>query len=246
MDKVALIIGGTGGIGHSTAILLLENGIKVYATYYENKEKADKIKQLKNFELIQCDIRKKEDVEGIINKIVSNESKIDIVINTATSRLKLKPFEILTYEEFNEDMEVILIGAINLFKKIIPFMKKNRSGTIINLLTAIIDNPPARMSSYVTAKSGLLGLTKSLSVELKPFNINVYGISPSFVDTDLLKVFPEKLLEFEREKQPDKMFIQPEDIAALNLDIINKPEKYSYGTNIIVRTRQDFKDLIKK
>lgn len=136
------------------------------------------------------------------------------------------------------------MGAVNLYKQIVPFMKKAKSGTIINLLTATISNPPTRMSSYISAKSGLLGLTKSLSVELKPFNINVLGISPSFVETDLIKVFPEKLIELEREKQSGKKLIQPEDISELILDIINRPGKYASGTNIILQTRGKIKELI--
>ena len=102
------------------------------------------------------------------------------------------------------------------------------------------------MSSYITSKSGLFGLTKSLSVELKQFNINIYGISPSFIETDLIKAFPKKLLEIEREKSLDKKFLQPKDIAELTLNIIQKPEKYLSGTNIIIKTRQDIVRLIEK
>src|SRR3989344_3511652 len=231
MNKVALIIGGTGGIGSAIVSSLSKNGIIVYATYLKNKEKADKFKQLENCEFMQCDIRKEADVTKIIEYIINNNSKIDIVINATTTRLKLRPFEQLSHQEFIDDMEVILLGVVNLFRRVIPLMKQNKCGTIINLLTATINNPVTRMSSYITAKSGLIGLTKSLSVELKPFNINVYGISPSFVETDLIKAFPEKLLELEREKI---------------LDIIHKPEKYFSGTNIIIKTRQDVAMLIEK
>ena len=246
MDKVALIIGGTGGVGSAIVSLLSRNGMRVYATYYKNKENIEKTKQLENCQFIQCDIRKEADVNKVIEHIINNESKIDIVINTATSRLKLKPFEQLSHQEFFNDIEVILLGAINLFRSVVPLMKKNKCGTIINMLTATINNPTTRMSSYITSKSGLFGLTKSLSVELKPFNINIYGISPSFIETDLIKAFPKKLLEIEREKSLDKKFLQPKDIAELTLNIIQKPEKYLSGTNIIIKTRQDIVRLIEK
>ena len=246
MDKVALIIGGTGGVGSAIVSLLSRNGMRVYATYYKNKENIEKTKQLENCQFIQCDIRKEADVNKVIEHIINNESKIDIVINTATSRLKLKPFEQLSHQEFFNDIEVILLGAINLFRSVVPLMKKNKCGTIINMLTATINNPATRMSSYITSKSGLFGLTKSLSVELKPFNINIYGISPSFIETDLIKAFPKKLLEIEREKSLDKKFLQPKDIAELTLNIIQKPEKYLSGTNIIIKTRQDIVRLIEK
>lgn len=244
MGKVALIIGGSGGIGSAIVRSLLKEGLRVYATYYKNKEEADKAKQLKNCEFLQCDIRKEADLTKTIDHIISNESKIDIVINSATSRLKLKPFEQLSEQEFIEDIEVILVGAVNLFRQIVPLMKQNKRGIIINFLTATINNPVSRLSSYITAKSGLLGLTKSLSRELKPFNINIYGISPSFVETDLIKAFPGKLLEIERAKSPGKKFLQPGDIAELTLDIINKPGKYSSGGEIVIKTKQDVDQLV--
>lgn len=245
MNKIALIIGGTGGIGSAIAKLLSKNNIKVYATYYHYDNRVKKVKQSKNLKLIQCDITKAGGIEKAINRIIDNDSKIDILINAAASRLKLKPFEKLTYDEFFEDIQTMLLGAVSLFKHIIPLMKKNKSGLIINFLTAAINNPPIRMSSYVTAKYGLLGLIKSLNAEIQPFNINIYGISPSFVETDLIKNFPEKLLEIEREKQPDKKFIEPEDLAKLVLDIVNQTGKYISGKNIILETRQEVASLIK-
>lgn len=241
MGKIALIIGGTGGIGSATAKLLSNNEIKVYATFYNYREKT---KQSENLKLIQCDIRKEESIKKVIDYIKDTDSKIDIVINAATASLKLKLFEQLTFQDFLEDIQTMLLGSINLYKQIIPFMKQNKSGIIINFLTEIINNPPIRMSSYITAKSGLLGLTKSLQAELKRFNINVYGISPSFVDTDLIKAFPEKLLEIERGKQPEKKFIQPEDLAKLTLHIINNPAHYSSRANLVLKTRQDIINLI--
>lgn len=243
MNKNALIIGGTGGIGSAISYLFVKNGIKVYATYYRDKEEKTQA-LLDKCEVMECDIREKGDVKSIISHILNNDSKLDIVINLATSKLKLKPFEQLAHEDFFEDIDVIVMGAVNLYKQVVPIMKKNKSGIIINFLTATVINPPARMSSYVTAKSGLLGLTKSLGAELNPFNIRVLGVSPSFVETDLIKGFPPKLLEIEREKQPDKKFIQPEDIAEITNEIIDKPEKYPSGTNILLQTRQDIVRII--
>ena len=242
MNKNVLIIGGTGGIGSAISDLFVKNGIKVYATHYGDKEEKTQA-LLDKCEVMECDIREEGDVKRIISHILDNDSGLDIVINLATTKLKLKPFEQLAHEEFFEDMDVIVMGAVNLYRQVVPIMKKNKSGIIINFLTATVANPPARMSSYVTAKSGLLGLTKSLAAELSPFNIKVLGVSPSFVETELIKAFPPKLLEIEREKQPDKKFIQPEDIAKLTLDIVNEPEKHPSGENILLETRQDIEKL---
>lgn len=244
MNKVALVIGGTGGIGSAIVSLLSENGIVVYATYYKHKEKLDKIVRRENCIFMQCDIRNEADVAKVIEHVIENESKVDIVINAVTGGLKLKLFEQLSPQEFKDDIEVILLGAVNLFRLVVPLMKQNKCETIINFLTAVIDNPGTRLSSYITAKSGLLGLMKSLRVELKSFDVHIYGISPSFVDTELIKAFPEKLLEFERQKSLDKRFLQPSDVAELTLDIISKPEKYSSRTNILIKNSQDVAGLV--
>lgn len=241
--KIALIVGGTGGIGQAISRSFVKNGIKVYATYLHNFDKAKKV--LPKSQILKCDIRKKNDVKKAINYIIKKESRIDVVVNAVTSKLKLKTFEQLTSAEFLEDIQVILLGSINIYRYVVPIMKRHRSGTMITLLTStIFDNPPIRMSSYVTAKFGLLGLTKSLAVELDRFNIRVIGIAPSFVQTGLLDAFPEKLIELEKEKQPDKKFIQPEDIAKLSLSVVENNMKYINGENIIVHTKEDIRERL--
>lgn len=239
--KVALIIGGTGGIGSAAARLFSGQGIRVYATYFRNSEKARQMQEaLKNCTFLQCDIRNEEEIRAVVGQIERDGQKIDIVINAATSRLKLKLFESLTREEFSEDLNTILLGSINAFRHIVPLMKKNKSGTIINVLTsAIVDAPPTRMSSYLTAKAGLAGLSRSLAAELAPYNIRVIGISPSFVETGLISAFPDKMLEIEREKQPGRRLLQPEDIAAVALAIVSSPDRYPNGSQVVVRGRKD-------
>lgn len=246
-NKVALIIGGTGGIGYAIVKLFDESGIRSYITFHKNQKTADKIKNsLKNCKPIKCDITIENDVKKVVEHILDKHSNIDVVVNASASALKLKPFEKLSNDDFLEDIQVIIMGAVNVYKHVTPIMKKNKSGIIINFLTeTIVDSPPSRMSSYITAKSGLLGLTKSLSVELDRFNVTTLAISPSFVETDLLNAFPAKLLEIEREKQPDNMFIQPEDIAKLTFNIVSNPKKYQSGSNIVLRKRDDIFTMMK-
>ena len=239
--KVALVIGGTGGIGHAITKLFLEQRVRVYATYYKNQAKAKNMEKIsKECRMVKCDIRKGEDVKEIVEHIEDNEPRLDIVVNASTSNLKLKPFESLTLDEFSDDINVILMGSINVFKHVVPVMKKNRSGIIIVLLTStIVNGPPIRMSSYVTAKSGLLGLMRSVAKEVEQFNIRVLGISPSFVETELIKAFPSKLLEIEKEKQPEMTFIQPEDIAGMVMKLVADCKRYPNGENTVLNTRRD-------
>ncbi len=245
MSKVVLVVGGSGGIGSAITRYFSEQGAKTFFTYFKNEARAREIKKnLKHGEMIQCDIRNETDVNAAISKVIETDSKIDALVYCVTSSLKLKTFDRMTSQECLEDIEVILSGGILLAKAVLPHMKERRAGTILYFLsTAISGTPPARMSSYVIAKYGLLGLTKSLASEVSRFNIKVLGLSPTFVETTLLKNFPAKLLEIEKEKQTDGSLLQPEDIARATWQIIQNAEKYQHGENVQVQTKEDILEI---
>ena len=247
--KAALVIGGSGGIGFAVVKKFADSGMKVYATYRSENERLeeikDKLKDTPNCSLIRCDLLKEQDVNSAVDQIINAGFKLGVVVNTATSRLKLRTFENLSDDDFLEDIQTIILGSINLFRKVIPLMKKNKSGIIVNFLSSTVINPVARMSSYITAKSGLLGLSRSLAEELRPFNVKMVNLSPSFVETTLINDFPQKLLELEKEKLPDKQFIQPADMADLIFEIVKCNAEFISG-NIILNSKNEIRDLIQK
>ncbi len=245
MSQVVLVIGGSGGIGSATTKYFSEQGAKTFLTYFNNEEQAQQIKdRLRNCETIKCDIRNENDVNAMVSKIIKIDTRIDVVINCVTSPLKLKTFDRMSAQECFEDLEVILHGGILIAKAVLPHMKKRRAGTMVNLLSTVISGtPPVRMTSYVIAKYGLLGLSKSLASEVGRFNIKVLGLSPTFVETELLKNFPGKLLEMEKEKQEEKTLLQPEDIARAIWQITQNAERYPNGENIHIRTKKDILNM---
>lgn len=239
--KIALIFGGTGGIGSATARLFCSKGMKVYATYHHSPAVAQKIQaELKDITFLKCDASNEQEVSAVIGQITKECQRIDVVVNAVTSPLKLKPFDRLSADEISEDINTILWGGINIFRQVVPVMKRTMSGTIISIITsAVAGSPPARMSSYIAAKAGLAGLSNSLASELSPYNIRIVSISPSFVETKLISAFPEKLIEIEREKQPDKQFLKPEDIALCVFSAVSDLQKYPNGANVVIRSRKD-------
>ena len=227
MKEVALIFGGSGGIGQAICSVFEKKGITVYSTSYQSIEKEQ------DPYIIHGDVKKNKDIKNVISYILGRETRIDIIINSITPLLKLKTIEELSGQEFKEDIDTILVGGINIAKAIIPVMKAKRSGVIINILSAlVIGNISTRMSSYISAKYGLLGFTKCLALELAPFNISVFGASPSFVETNLIKAFPDKLIEMERNKRKGGKLIHPVEVAKVVLDIAQNPQKYKSGENI--------------
>lgn len=233
--RTALVIGGTGGVGYEVAKLFSRHGMRTFATYHEDRAKADEMKRsLLGCEVLRCDVKDAENVRETVGSVLRETSGIDILVNCVTSGLKLKPFEGLTAEEFNDDINTILIGSANVMREVVPVMKKQKSGVMINLLSSAMIDFPKRMSSYIAAKSGLWGLSKSLSSELGQFNLRVVGISPYFIGTDLLKAFPEKLLEMEKDK-----IIRPEHIARVVLKVVTDEGSYPNGTNLVLRSSED-------
>lgn len=230
MNKIALIFGGSGEIGQAICSELEKKGIIVYSTSYQSKQASQ------NKRILSCDVSKNKNIKRVVSYILKMETKIDIVINSVTPPLKLKTIENLSIKEFRQDIDTILLGGINIAQAIIPIMKTQKQGMIINILSLLVKGDVSiRLSSYISAKYGLLGFTKCLAKELMPFNIAVFGISPSFVETNLIKAFPDKLIEIEKNKRRDRKLTQPIEVAQIILDLIQNPQEYKSGENLEVK-----------
>lgn len=230
MNEVALIFGGSGGIGQAIYSIFKNKGFSVYLTAHKRIFK----KKIPN--VIYCDVTKNKDIKNVISYILKKETRIDVLINSVSPQLKLKTVESLSTKEFKEDIDTILVGGININKAIIPIMKASGSGIVVNILSSLVlGNVSTRMSSYISAKYGLLGFTKCLALELLPFNISVFGISPSLVRTNLIKSFPKKFIEMERNKRENRRLIQPVEVAKVVMDIVQNPQKYKPGENIEIK-----------
>lgn len=227
MSKIALIFGGSGGIGQAICAEFRKRKVTVYWTSYQRTKKN------KNPYILHCDVTKNKEIKNVISYVLKKERRIDIVINSVTPPLKLKTIENLSKQEFKEDIDTILVGGINIAKAIIPIMKAKRSGIMVNILSILVlGGASVRMSSYISAKYGLFGFTKCLALELTPFNIFVFGVSPSFVKTNLIKVFPNKLFEIEKKKRKNEKLIHPVEVAKVVLDMTQNPQRYKTGENI--------------
>ncbi len=242
--RTVLVTGGTGGIGEAVMRRLAAAGFRVYATYRANEGKARELAaDLPNCRMLRCDLTSDASIDAELAQVFQDPG-IQIFVHCVTADLKLKPVEALEAEEVREDIDVNLLSAFRVLKRILSGMKKNRSGTILFLLSSVIEQTPARMSSYTAAKYGLLGLLKSLKREVGDGGIRVAGLSPSFVETDLLKPFPPKMLEMERAKSEGGSFLSPADIADLVLKAVVDEKRFEHGVNVYVRDKKELKDLL--
>ncbi len=189
-QSVALITGSSSGIGFETALHLARNGYKTYASM-RNLEKSKNITQLANreklpVEVIQLDVDEDSSVKQAIDKIVAKEDqKIDVLVNNAGYGL-FGALEDLSIVEIKAQFETNFFGVIRVTQQVIPVMRKQKSGTIVNISSVGGRIGIPGLSAYHSTKFALEGLSESISYELEPFGIKVVLIEPGFIRTNIM------------------------------------------------------------
>ncbi len=212
--KVALITGGSRGIGKACAIELAKAGCDVALIYAGNEEAAkqttDELTKLNvKAKAYKVDVKNFKEAENTIEQIHNDFERIDILVNNAgitRDNLILRMSE----EEWNAVIDTNLTGVFNITKPVVKIMMKQRIGAIINMSSVAGVYGNAGQANYSSAKAGLIGFTKSLAKELASRNIRANAIAPGFIKTDMTKNLDgEKIVEH----IPLKRLGEPEDIA---------------------------------
>ena len=214
-NKVALVTGGSRGIGRACALKLAEAGVNVVINYAGNDEAAEKtVKDIEAFGVKAAkkkfNVADKEAVDTAIKEIVDEFGKIDILVNNAgITRDGL--FMRMSDAQWLDVINTNLNSAYFVTNPVSKLMIKQRSGAIINMasISGIYGN--AGQANYSTAKAGLIGFTKALAKELASRNIRVNAVAPGFIQTDMTKDLPMDAIV---ERIPLKKLGNPEDVAS--------------------------------
>lgn len=215
--KVVLISGASAGMGRETAIFLEKNGFIVYA----GSRTPEKLNDIKTTNLIpiNLDITKQSNIKTAIEQIKKEHTSIDILINNAGYGL------VSTIEDFNEDemfnqFNINVFGLLRLTKEIIPLMRKQNSGIIINISSFLGKIGLPLLTLYNSSKYAVEGVTDSLRYELAPFNIRVHSIMPGFFNTQFAKENLVTNLNTFDEHSPYKKMVS--NLAPMIVEQINK------------------------
>lgn len=236
--KVALITGGSRGIGKAIAIKLASYKANIVINYTSNKEHALKVKEeiesygVKSI-VIKCDVSKSDEVNNMIEEVVKEFGQIDILVNNAgitRDGLLMRMKE----EDFDSVIDINLKGVFNCTKSATKYMMKKRYGKIINISSVVGLIGNAGQANYCASKAGVIGITKSSARELASRNINVNAIAPGFIDTDMTSVLNENLKETMLKNIPQNRFGSPEDVANLVLFLASDMSSYITGQIINV------------
>lgn len=235
-NKVALITGGSRGIGKEIALELGRNGVNIVISYVNNMEKAtaviDEIMSYGVKAMAVCaDVSVEEDVLHMIKTIEEEFGTIDILVNNAgitKDNLIIRMKE----EDWDSVMDVNLKGTFLCTKAVSRIMMKKRYGKIINITSVVGIMGNAGQSNYSASKAGVIGFTKSMAKELASRGIRVNAIAPGFIETDMTEVLKDEIKDTMLKAIPLNSFGNPKDIA--NLVVFLASERSDYITGQII------------
>jgi NAD(P)-dependent dehydrogenase (short-subunit alcohol dehydrogenase family) len=184
---VAVVTGSSSGIGFETSLLLAKNGFFTYATM-RNLDKSNKILDLKlkeklPLEVLELDVTDDKSVKEAIEKIANEQGTVNVLVNNAGYAL-VGPLEELSIQEFKEQFETNVFGAIRVTQAVLPIMRKQRHGTIVNISSIAGRIGFPLTSAYVSSKFALEGLSESMAYEIDQFGTKVILIEPGVIKTN--------------------------------------------------------------
>ena len=235
--KIALVTGGSRGIGYSIAKSLSENGAMVVITARDSKRLENAVTNIPNAIGIVANIRDRDEVTNVVDKTIKKFGKLDILVNNAGIFPKIKRLHEIDEDEWNEVLDVNLTGQFRFTKEAIPYLQKT-SGCIVNISSdaGLKAYQGFNADAYSASKAGLILLTKCLALEYAKDKIRVNCVCPGVVDTDMTKPFlkTQKDKEFMDNEHPIGRIGQPEEIAKAILYFVSDDASWTTGAVLTV------------
>ncbi|WP_158735854.1 3-oxoacyl-ACP reductase FabG [Alteribacillus sp. YIM 98480] len=234
--KVAIITGGSKGIGEETARTFLDNGAKVVIADVDQEAGDQLIEQLNangQALFVKVDVTSSEEVENLVDVTMEKFGRVDILVNNAGITIDGFLTD-MPEEQWQKVIDVNLTGVYKCSKLVADIMIKQESGVILSPSSVVGIYGNVGQTNYAATKAGLIGLTKSWAKELGPKGIRVNAIAPGFIETDMTSKVPEKVLNKMKEKTPLKKLGKPKDIAAAYLFLASDDASYINGTVLSV------------
>jgi len=190
MEKVAIVTGSSSGIGFETSLALAREGYFTYATMRDTT-KSDKIKEITQKEnlkinILELDVDDEKSVKSAIAQILDQKQRIDVLVNNAGWGL-WGCVEDVSVDEFKEQFETNFFSIIRLIQEVAPTMRKQSSGTIVNVSSVVGRIGFPASPAYISSKFALEGLSESMRFEFAPFGVDVIIIEPGVIKTNFMK-----------------------------------------------------------
>ncbi|MBS3970775.1 MAG: 3-oxoacyl-[acyl-carrier-protein] reductase [Clostridia bacterium] len=235
--EVALVTGGSRGIGKAIATALAKANAAVVVNSIDEQEAIDVAQELnalgKEAVGIKADVSNTAEVEALVKQVQDRFGSITILINNAgitKDGLLMRMKE----EDWDKVLDINLKGTYNCTRACIKDMVKQKKGSIVNISSVVGISGNAGQTNYAASKAGVIGFTKSLAKEVGNRGIRVNAVAPGFIDTDMTGKLPEELVARIKEQIPLGSLGAPEDVADLVMFLVSPAAKYITGEVIKV------------
>jgi acetoacetyl-CoA reductase len=237
MGRIALVTGGTRGIGQSISIMLKEHGYTVLANYAGNGQAAQEFTERTGIKSFKFDVSDFESVSKSIHEIESEIGPIDILINNA-GITRDGTMHRIDFEQWNKVIQTNLSSCFNTSRAVIEGMRARSFGRIVNIGSVNGQAGQYGQVNYAAAKSGIHGFTKALAQEGAAKGITVNAIAPGYVETDMVRAVPADVLEKIVRTIPVGRLGQPEDIARSVLFLVADEASFVTGSTLSINGGQ--------
>lgn len=234
MRKVALVTGGSGGIGYAISSELAKHGFDIIIvndkTESVGHERAKQIRETYSVgcEYHQCDISVEEQIEKLFMAIQTDHGKLDVLINNAgiTADAMLHK---MSLEQWNTALNVNLTGTFLCTRAAVKMMKERKAGKILNVTSISAQMGNIGQANYAAAKGGIISFTKTVAKETARYGILVNAIAPGFINTRMTRAMPENILEKMIAQIPLGRIGEPEEVAKLAYFLVSDDNTYITG-----------------
>ena len=231
--RVAIVTGGTRGIGAAITETLASQGAHVAAGYSRGKESAEACAQKINTQggsvsTHQGRVDDFDDCKRVVDEVLTKYGRVDYLVNNAGITLD-KTLRKMSSEDWCNVINVNLSGAFNMTKAVLEHMIERGSGRIVNISSVIGETGNVGQANYAASKAGLFGFTKSVALEMANKGITANVVAPGFIGTEMVAAMPEAALQKVVEKIPTKRLGKPEEVARVVRFLLEDDSSYITG-----------------
>ena len=236
-DEVAIVTGGTKGIGKAISLLFAEEGAKVVANFSKDVDAAEVLKKDAksrglNIGLFKADVTQFDPAREMVEETFAQYGKIDILVNNV-GLIRDNFLMLMSDEDWNALIGANLTSLFNCCKTVIRKMISQRKGKIINISSISGILGTSGQTNYAATKSGVIGFTKALARELGPFNIHVNAVAPGLIESEIISKMPKEKVESIIKSSSLGRIGRPEEVAQVVLFLASANSNYITGQTII-------------
>jgi len=237
-DQVAIVTGGTKGIGKATCLVLAEEGARVVANFSKDVAAAEELmKEAKSkrlhIGLFKADVTQIDEVKEMVEETFAQYARIDILVNNV-GLIRDNFLMLMSDDDWNSLIKANLTSLFNCCKTVIRKMIPERRGKVINISSISGILGTSGQANYATTKGGVISFTKSLARELGPFNIHVNAVAPGLIESEVVSKMPKEKVEAIIKSSSLGRIGKPEEVARVVLFLASEHSNYITGQTIVV------------